>query len=120
MRPAGERIFTIDGLDDDRAQTARQPLVSLPQPIGFRSDLAGFARSAPASPALTRSAASVSSAAFSYLLTDGDPREVMAAIAQLDAAPSRFGRVDPSLHEIFVERVGNAANPQRRPEVAHV
>ncbi|HET6762854.1 MAG TPA: ATP-binding cassette domain-containing protein [Longimicrobiaceae bacterium] len=49
-----------------------------------------------------------------------DPREVMAAIARLDAPPSHFARVEPSLHEIFVERVGNAANPQHRPEVAHV
>jgi ABC-2 type transport system ATP-binding protein len=61
-----------------------------------------------------------SGGAWEIDLTDGDPREVMAAIARLDAAPSRFARMDPSLHEIFVERVGNAANPQRRPEVAHV
>ena len=53
-------------------------------------------------------------------LAGADPREVMAAVAALDVAPSRFARVEPTLHEIFVQRVGNASMPQRRPEVAHV
>jgi ABC-2 type transport system ATP-binding protein len=53
-------------------------------------------------------------------LEGGDPRAVMAAVAGLDAPVSRFQRMEPSLHEIFVQRVGNAANAQRRPEVAHV
>jgi ABC-2 type transport system ATP-binding protein len=53
-------------------------------------------------------------------LDDADPRAVMAAIAAVDAPVSAFRRVEPTLHEIFVSRVGNAANPTRRPEVAHV
>jgi len=48
-----------------------------------------------------------------------DPRELVAAANQLDVPLSRFEHVQPSLHEIFVQRVGDAARPRRRPEVAH-
>jgi ABC-2 type transport system ATP-binding protein len=50
----------------------------------------------------------------------GDPQEVMLALAGLDARVSRYQRVEPSLHQIFVQRVGDAATAERRPEVAHV
>jgi ABC-2 type transport system ATP-binding protein len=49
-----------------------------------------------------------------------DPRPLMQALAGLDVPVSRFGREQKSLHEIFIDRVGNAGTPQRRPEVAHV
>lgn len=52
---------------------------------------------------------------------DADPRALMAAVAGLDAPLVSFERELPSLHEIFVSRVGEAAaTAQRRPEVAHV
>lgn len=38
-----------------------------------------------------------------------DPRELLAALASLDRAPVRIARVEPTLHEIFVSRVGEAA-----------
>jgi len=49
-----------------------------------------------------------------------DSRELVAALNSVDAPLTRFERVEPSLHEIFVARVGDAATPQRRPEAAHV
>jgi ABC-2 type transport system ATP-binding protein len=49
-----------------------------------------------------------------------DPRALMAALAELDATCVRFGREQKSLHEIFIDRVGGAVTPTRRPEVAHV
>jgi ABC-2 type transport system ATP-binding protein len=48
-----------------------------------------------------------------------DARELVAAANQLDVPLSRFEHVQPSLHDIFVQRVGDAARPRRRPEVAH-
>ena len=54
------------------------------------------------------------------LLPTADPRALMAALAALDAPLVRFEHEMPSLHEIFVSRVGQAAaTPKRRPEVAH-
>ncbi|HEX6037195.1 ABC transporter ATP-binding protein [Longimicrobium sp.] len=53
------------------------------------------------------------------LKPDADPRALVTAANQLDVALSRFEHVQPSLHEIFVQRVGDAARPRRRPEVAH-
>ncbi|HEV2149900.1 MAG TPA: ATP-binding cassette domain-containing protein [Longimicrobiaceae bacterium] len=54
-------------------------------------------------------------------LPDGaDPRALVAALNALDAPLVRFERVEPSLHEIFVARVGDAATPHRRPELARV
>jgi ABC-2 type transport system ATP-binding protein len=47
-----------------------------------------------------------------------DPRELMRALAGLDATPVRFAREQKSLHEIFIDRVGGAVTPNRRPEVA--
>ncbi len=49
-----------------------------------------------------------------------DPRELLSALARLDVPVVRFERVQPSLREIFVSRVGAAAVAHRRPEVAHV
>jgi len=51
---------------------------------------------------------------------DADPRELLRALAGLDATVVRFERVQKSLHEIFIDRVGGAVTPNRRPEVAHV
>jgi ABC-2 type transport system ATP-binding protein len=48
-----------------------------------------------------------------------DPRALMAALATLEEAPISFERVEPTLHEIFVERVGASASTARRREVAH-
>lgn len=50
----------------------------------------------------------------------GDPRALLAAASRLDALVVRFEREQRSLHEIFIERVGGAVAPTRRPEVAHV
>jgi ABC-2 type transport system ATP-binding protein len=47
-----------------------------------------------------------------------DPRALVAAANGLDVPLSRFEHVQPSLHDIFVQRVGDAARPRRR-EVAH-
>jgi ABC-2 type transport system ATP-binding protein len=49
-----------------------------------------------------------------------DPRELLRALAGLDATVVRFEREQNSLHEIFIDRVGGAVTPNRRPEVAHV
>lgn len=48
-----------------------------------------------------------------------DPRVLLAAANQLDVPLSRFEHVQPSLHDIFVQRVGDAVRPRRRAEVAH-
>ena len=54
------------------------------------------------------------------LAPGADPRELMRELADLDAPVVRFERVQKSLHEIFIDRVGCAVTPNRRPEVAHV
>jgi ABC-2 type transport system ATP-binding protein len=46
-------------------------------------------------------------------------RHVLSTLAAIDAPVVRFEHVKPSLHEIFVERVGNAGVAARRPEVEH-
>lgn len=48
-----------------------------------------------------------------------EPRELLTAANGLDVPLSHFEHVQPSLHEIFVSKVGDAARPRRRPEVAH-
>jgi ABC-2 type transport system ATP-binding protein len=48
-----------------------------------------------------------------------DPRALVAAANGLDVPLARFEHVQPSLHEIFVQQVGDAVRPRRRPEVAH-
>jgi ABC-2 type transport system ATP-binding protein len=48
-----------------------------------------------------------------------NPRELVQAANGLDVPLSRFEHVQPSLHEIFVQQVGDAVRPRRRPEVAH-
>ncbi len=50
----------------------------------------------------------------------GDPRALLAELVRLDVPLSRFEHEQPSLHEIFVSKVGDAATPHRTPEVAHV
>lgn len=49
-----------------------------------------------------------------------DVRDLLARLNSFDVPLARFARVELSLHEIFVQRVGNASTPQRRPEPAHV
>jgi ABC-2 type transport system ATP-binding protein len=49
-----------------------------------------------------------------------DPRALLQALAGLDGTVVRFERVQRSLHEIFIDRVGGAVTPNRRREVAHV
>jgi ABC-2 type transport system ATP-binding protein len=48
-----------------------------------------------------------------------DPRQVVAAVCQLDVPLTRFEHIEPSLHEIFVQHAGNAATAGRRAEVSH-
>ncbi len=48
-----------------------------------------------------------------------DPRELVSLANGLDVPLSRFEHVQPSLHDIFVQQVGDAVRPRRRPEVAH-
>jgi ABC-2 type transport system ATP-binding protein len=48
-----------------------------------------------------------------------DPRELLAAVSGLDAALVRFEHVQPTLHDIFVEKVGRSAASPRHREAAH-
>ncbi|MBB4635090.1 ABC transporter ATP-binding protein [Longimicrobium terrae] len=48
-----------------------------------------------------------------------DPRALLAAANGLDVALSHFEHIQPTLHEIFVEKVGDAARPRRREEATH-
>jgi ABC-2 type transport system ATP-binding protein len=48
-----------------------------------------------------------------------DPRALLAELNALDSPVVKFVRVVPSLHEIFVSRVGAAGVARRRPEVPH-
>ena len=51
-------------------------------------------------------------------LPDGnDVQRALAALASTDVQVARFEHVKPSLHQIFVERVGHAEIAARRPEV---
>jgi ABC-2 type transport system ATP-binding protein len=54
------------------------------------------------------------------LAPGADVRDAVTAINGLDVPILRFARVQPSLHEIFVQKVGDASTPTRRPEPAHV
>ena len=45
--------------------------------------------------------------------------ELLGRLAEMDAPPTRFERMQPSLHDIFVARVGEASTPHRRPEFTH-
>ena len=53
------------------------------------------------------------------LAPGADSRALLSALAGLDVAVSRFEHEQPSLHDIFVSKVGNAATPHRVPEAAH-
>ncbi|MFN2400369.1 MAG: DUF4162 domain-containing protein [Gemmatimonadaceae bacterium] len=58
---------------------------------------------------------------WEFDLADGaSPKNVLAAINGLDAPLMCFARVQPSLHEIFVQKVGRASTPVRRPEATDV
>jgi ABC-2 type transport system ATP-binding protein len=46
--------------------------------------------------------------------------QALNALNALDVPLASFTRVQPSLHEIFVQQVGRASTPLRRPEGAHV
>jgi ABC-2 type transport system ATP-binding protein len=48
-----------------------------------------------------------------------DRRELLGALASLDTPLIRYSRIEPTLHEIFVSRVGEASTPRRRREPAH-
>jgi ABC-2 type transport system ATP-binding protein len=48
-----------------------------------------------------------------------DSRRVLAGLAELDVPVARFEHVEPSLHEIFVERVGGVERAARIAEVQH-
>ncbi|MGH7719735.1 MAG: ABC transporter ATP-binding protein [Gemmatimonadaceae bacterium] len=50
------------------------------------------------------------------LAPGADVRTLVAALNSLDAPMARFARLHPTLHQIFVQRVGDAATPHRRPE----
>jgi ABC-2 type transport system ATP-binding protein len=53
------------------------------------------------------------------LAAEEDPRELLAAVSGLDAALVRFEHVQPTLHDIFVEKVGRSAASPRHREAAH-
>jgi ABC-2 type transport system ATP-binding protein len=46
--------------------------------------------------------------------------DLLRAVAGLDASVRRFERIQPTLHEVFVSRVGDAGTATRRPEPARV
>lgn len=54
------------------------------------------------------------------LSSPDDPRALLAELNALDVPIARFEHEQPSLHEIFVSKVGDASTAHRRPEVAHV
>ena len=49
-----------------------------------------------------------------------DPNRLLSELAALGVPVTRFEHVEPSLHEIFVQQVGNASIAARRPEPVHV
>ena len=51
------------------------------------------------------------------LAADRDVQQVLAALSARSFAVARFEHIKPSLHEIFVDRVGHAGIADRRPEV---
>jgi ABC-2 type transport system ATP-binding protein len=48
-----------------------------------------------------------------------DTSELLRALGAVDVPLIRYNRIEPSLHEIFVSRVGEASTPLRRPEPVH-
>jgi ABC-2 type transport system ATP-binding protein len=54
------------------------------------------------------------------LAPSADSQELLAKLAALGPPLRRFEYLEPSLHEIFVSKVGNAAQPERNPEAARV
>jgi ABC-2 type transport system ATP-binding protein len=49
-----------------------------------------------------------------------DPRDVLNLVSRLETPLTRFEHVQPSLHDIFVSRVGEASVARRQQEPAHV
>jgi ABC-2 type transport system ATP-binding protein len=59
----------------------------------------------------------VSSSAWDLdLPTRSHVERAMSTLASADVPVTRFEHVTPSLHQIFVEKVGNAGTAARRPE----
>jgi ABC-type uncharacterized transport system ATPase subunit len=46
----------------------------------------------------------------------GDVQRALGSLAAADVPVARFEQVRPSLHQIFVEKVGQAQVAERRPE----
>jgi ABC-2 type transport system ATP-binding protein len=67
--------------------------------------------------AIPGGAARVGNAWELELPSHADVGRALAALASVDTAVARFERVRPSLHQIFVDRVGHAEVATRRPEV---
>jgi ABC-type uncharacterized transport system ATPase subunit len=57
-------------------------------------------------------------AAWDLDLTGRDPRAFLSALAALPVQVERFERVEPTLHEIFLQHVGNDARRAARREAA--
>jgi ABC-2 type transport system ATP-binding protein len=53
------------------------------------------------------------------LRTADDVRRALTQVASTSVPVARFEHVKPSLHQIFVERVGHAEIAARRPEATH-
>jgi ABC-2 type transport system ATP-binding protein len=66
-----------------------------------------------------RAQPSADGATWELQLNGCAPRDVLAVIATLPLEIDRFERVEPSLHEIFLERVGEAARRAPRREAPH-
>jgi ABC-2 type transport system ATP-binding protein len=54
------------------------------------------------------------------LRSGADSREILRGLTALETPLTRFEHVQPSLHEIFVEKVGEANIARRRPEPVNV
>ena len=91
--------------------------------VEFDGDAGGELRLDGALRALVRGAARRGDGWEIELAPGADVRAVVAALNAMQAPILTFARVQPSLHEIFVARVGDATAPKRRDdarEPAHV
>lgn len=65
-------------------------------------------------------ALSVTPDGWEFELPDGEePRALMSELSQIEQLPVRFERIQPSLHEIFVQQVGAGASAPRKMEASH-
>ena len=53
------------------------------------------------------------------LIDNRDARDLLSAVSTVDASLVRFEHVQPTLHDIFVEKVGSAAANPRQREASH-